>query len=74
LAAAICQAGIAALPTGAPVPNGVELRLCSEATASVVVPLLTEAGLAVVASAEELPLVMGDETTGEDEPMPDGRP
>lgn len=56
LAAAICQAGIAALPDGAPVLKGVELRLWSDATASVPVPLLTEAGFGVVVSTDELPL------------------
>jgi hypothetical protein len=75
LAAAICQTGMAALLTGTPVLKGVELRLWSEATASVPVPLLMEAGFGVVASANELPLVLAlvDVAAGED-PMPELRP
>ena len=75
LAAAICQAGIAALPAGAPVLNGVELRLWTDATASVPVPLLTEAGFGVVVSADEPPLVLVEGVTaGEEDPTPEGRP
>ena len=71
LVATICQTGMAALLAGTPVLNGVELRLWSEATASVPVPLLTEAGFGV----NELPLVLVlvDVAAGED-PMPEVRP
>lgn len=58
LAEAICQAGIAALLGGAPVLKGVELRP-TDATASVPVPLLTDAGFGVIASAEDVPFVEG---------------
>lgn len=69
LAAAICQAGIVAFPAGAPVLNSVELRLWTEATASVPVPLLIEAGFGVIVSADEPPVAAGEE-----DPTPEGRP
>jgi hypothetical protein len=50
LAAAICQAGIAALPDGIPALNGLPLRPWSDATASVPAALLTDAGLGAVLS------------------------
>lgn len=72
LAADICHEGIAALPAGAPVLNGVELRACTDATASVPVPLLTEAGFGALASADDAPLVEG--VTGEEDPIPEVLP
>jgi len=75
LAAAICHAGIVAFPGGAPVLKGVELRPWTDATASVPVPLLTEAGFGVVASADELPFKLVEEVAaGEDDPIPEVRP
>jgi hypothetical protein len=55
--------------------NGVELRPWSDATASVPVPLLTEAGLGVLASADKLALVLVEGVTAsEDDPVPEVRP
>ncbi len=58
LAAAICQAGIGALPEGIPALKGLPLRLCSDATASVPAALLTEAGLGTVLSLAVLLLAV----------------
>ena len=75
-AAAICHAGIAAFPAGAPVLKGLAVRPWIEATDSVPVPLLTDAGLGVTPSADELPLtllVLGVEVpVGVDAPIPEG--
>lgn len=57
LAAAICQAGIAALPEGIPALNGLPVRPWSEATASVPAALLTDAGLGAVLSLDVLLLL-----------------
>jgi len=55
-AAAICHAGIAALPEGAPVLNGLEVR-CN-ANDSVPDPLLTEAGFGTAVSVDEVPFTL----------------
>tara|TARA_R110002060_G_scaffold70855_1_gene79464 strand:- start:102 stop:359 length:258 start_codon:yes stop_codon:yes gene_type:complete len=58
-AAAICHAGIAAFPAGAPVLKGLlrpVVEFWTEATDSVPVPLLTEAGFGVTTSVVEDPL------------------
>jgi hypothetical protein len=57
LAAAICHAGIAALPGGIPAPKGLAARPENEAVASVPVALLTDAGFGVTPSVIELLLV-----------------
>jgi hypothetical protein len=57
LAAAICQAGIAALPGGIPAPKGLAARPESDAVASVPVALLTDAGFGITPSLTELLLV-----------------
>lgn len=57
---ASCQDGIAALPAGIPVLNGLELRPCNEATDSVPVPLLTDAGFGVTDSVAEEPFVFAE--------------
>ena len=57
-AAAICHDGIAALPVGAPVLKGLELRAWRDAIASVPVELLTEAGFGVEVSLVVLPLTV----------------
>ncbi len=55
--------------------NGVELRPWTDATASVLVPLLIEAGFGVVASVDELVLVLVEgATAGEEDPIPGARP
>ncbi len=54
LAAAICHAGIAALPGGIPALNGLALRPWREATASVPDALLTVAGFGTTLSLVEL--------------------
>ena len=78
LAAAICHAGIAALPGGILPPNGLAARPESEAAASV--PLLTDAGLGATPSPDELLLtgeVVGPDPEGGALPVdvvPRGRP
>lgn len=58
LAAAICQAGIAALPEGIPALNGLPLRPWRDATASVPAALVTDAGLGAVLSLVGLLLLV----------------
>lgn len=57
-AAAICHAGIAAFPAGAPVLKGLAVRPWIEATDSVPIPLLTDAGFGATPSADEPPLAL----------------
>ena len=58
LAAAICQAGMAALPEGIPALNGLPLRPWSDATASVPAILLTDAGLGAVLLSTDVLLLL----------------
>jgi hypothetical protein len=53
-AAAICHAGIAALPDGTPALKGLPVRAWSDATASVPDELLTVAGLGVIVSVDDV--------------------
>ena len=73
-AAAICQAGMAAVRGGAPVLNGLEVRPWRDATDSVPAALLTEAGFGVIFSDNEVPLTLlvFGVAAGVDAPMPDG--
>lgn len=77
-AADICHDGIAALPAGAPVLNGLAVRPWTDATASVAAPLLTVAGFGDTVSGVEFVLlfvVFGVDPfidVGGAEPMPPG--
>lgn len=58
-AAAICHAGIAALPGGVPVLNGLPLRPWREAIDSTPAPLLTVAGFGAAAAASTEGVTVG---------------
>lgn len=70
---------MAALPAGAPVLKGLAVRPWIEATDSVPVPLLTDAGFGETTSADEFwfALKFGvalGVPVAEEAPIPDGRP